>query len=127
MTQDRNTGAQANEFGKRMAIIVASHIGANKVNSDGNEFTWQDKKVTIRSAHKGNAYVGVLYSMLERVDAVLGALETDKPDEFQIWELDSRTYRARSKPQVKNPHIAQVPIKVFAKEGKLTAKVMDSK
>ncbi len=127
MAQNRDSGARANEFGRRMAATVAQNIGAQKFDNEGNEFTWNGKSITIRSAHRGNAYVGVLYSMLERVDSVLAALETDTPDEFQVWELDGTTYLHDATPQVKNPLIAQMSIKTFPKKGKLIAKVMDTK
>ena len=126
MPQDRDTGAEANAFGKRMAGVVAKKIGAAKVDSEGNEFTWNGKRVTIRSAHKGNTYVGALYSMLERVDAVLAALETRTSDEFQVWELDTKTFLTNSRRQAKNPLIAQAPITIFQNEGELIAKVLDT-
>ena len=125
MPQDRNTGAEANAFGKRMALIVANDIGAQKCHSKGNEFSWQGKQITIRSAHRGNSYVGALYSMLDRVDAVLAALETTVRDQFQVWEIDTQSFLAHSKPQAKNPDIAQVPTKVFSQDGKLITKVRD--
>ncbi len=125
MPQDRNSGAEANAFGKRMGETVAKKLGAEKIGADGNEFLWQGKRITIRSAHKNNCYVGSLYTMLERVDSVLAALETDLRDEFQVWELDTKTFLKHAKQQVKNPLIAQVSTKIFQKNGDLIAKVMD--
>jgi len=127
MPQNRDSGRRANEFGHRMAAIVAQNIGAQKLNHTGNEFRWNGKSITVRSAHRGNGYVGVLYSMLERVDLVLAALETDTPDEFQVWELDSATYLHDAKPQVKNPFIAQTSTRTFHEKGKLIAGVTDAK
>jgi hypothetical protein len=127
MTQDRRTGAEANVFGKRMAEIVAAKIGAVRVDSDGNEFLWNGKRITIRSAHKSNTYVGVLFGMLDRIDAVLAAIEFKVKDEFQVWVIDKQTYEMHSKPQVKNPHIAQVSTKVFREHADLIDKVRDRK
>ena len=126
MPQDQTTGAEANEFGKRMAAIVAEKIGAERADSEGNEFLWKGKRITIRSAHKNNSYVGVLSGMLARVDTVLAAIETNVKDEFQVWALDKSTYLAHSKPQVKNPMIAQVATKAFTVNcSGLIAKVRD--
>lgn len=127
MTQDRRTGAEANVFGKRMAEIVAAKIGAIKVTSDGNEFLWNGKRITIRSAHKDNSYVGVLFDMLDRIDEVLAAIESKAKDEFQVWAMSKKTYEMYSKQQVKNPNIAQVPTKVFREHGDLIDKVKDRK
>jgi hypothetical protein len=127
MTQDQHTGAEANVFGKRMAEIVAAKIGAVRVDSDGNEFLWNGKRITIRSAHKGNTYVGVLFGMLDRVDAVLAAIEFKVKDEFQVWAIDKQTYEMHSKPQIKNPNIAQVSTKVFREHADLIDKVRDRK
>jgi hypothetical protein len=127
MPQDRNTGAKARVFGRRMAGIVARKIGARKLDSDGNEYSWNGKRITIRSAHRDNAYVGALYAMLDRVDSVLAALETNAPGEFQVWEVSTQTFRANSKPQTKNPRIAQVATRLFLKEGHLIDKVRDRK
>lgn len=127
MTQTQRTGAEANAFGKRMAEIVAEKIGAVKVNSDGNEFLWNEKRITIRSAHKSNAYVGVLSGMLDRVDTILAAIESKVKDEFQVWVMNKETYEIHAKPQVKNPNIAQVSTKVFKEHGDLIDKVRDRK
>ena len=126
MPQDRDTGTEANQFGKRMALIVATRLGARKVSSDGNEFELDGKRIAIHSAHKKNTYVAVLYNVLQRVDTVLAALELTVRDEFQVWALDKAFYLSHSKPQIKNPDLAQIATKVFTEHGKLIDKVTDS-
>lgn len=127
MTQDRHSGAEANAFGKRMAEIVAAKIGAVRTNTDGNEFLWNEKRITIRSAHKNNTYMGVLFGMLDRIDEVLAAIESNVKDEFQVWAMNKQTYETHSKPQVKNPNIAQISTKMFREHGNLIDKVKDKK
>jgi len=110
-----------------MAEIVAAKIGAVRTDSGGNEFLWNGKRISIRSAHKDNTYVGVLFDMLDRIDKVLAAIESNVRDEFQVWVIDRQTYETHSKPQVKNPNIAQLPTKVFKEHGDLIDKVKDKK
>lgn len=117
MTQNKQTGRVANKFGKRMAEIVSKKIGAVRTShSNGNEFLWNGKRITIRSAHKKNTYVGVLSSMLDRVDTVLAVIESEAEDEFKVWAIDKQTYRKNSKTQVRNPKIKQVRTKVFTED-----------
>ena len=127
MSQDRDSGARANAFGHRMATTVAKAIGAQRHNPAGNEFRWKGGTITIRSAHRGTAYICVLYSMLERVGLVLAALETGTADEFEVWMLDQASYSCRARPQVKDGRLAQLPVKMFREKGKLIAEVRDAK
>jgi len=110
-----------------MAEIVKEKIGAVRVNPNGNEFLWNGKRITIRSAHRNNTYVGVLRNMLDRIDTILATLEFKVRGEFQVWELDMETYKKHSKPQVRNPQIEQVRTKVFTEHGVLIDKVRDIK
>jgi hypothetical protein len=83
MTQNRDSGAEAAKFGHKAAGLIAEKIGAKKLTSKSNEFDLKGNRVTIRTAHQGNNQVGVLYSMLGRVQSVIAAFEI-APNEYEL-------------------------------------------
>lgn len=126
MPQDADSGRRANEFGNRMGKIIAAKIGAQPVGSDGNEYSWKERRITIRSAHRGTATVGALYEMLDRVDDVLAGIETTVPDSFQVYRIPRDLFLQNAR-QAPDERIALVSRKVFLDKGELIAKVSDTK
>ena len=123
MSQNRNTGAAASEFGHRGAALIAEKLGARRVSSHSNEFEWNAERVTIRMAHQGNNQVGVLYSMLPCIKAVIAAFET-APDEYELFSLSPDVYREKMRDSnTGQGRVGLVQKKVFMERGRFVAKV----
>ncbi len=92
MTQDRETGATGNEFGHATAQRIATIIGAEMLGKASNEATLDGRRIVIKCASPGTTSVGVLYPMLDRIDAVVGAFQ--RPDgSFDLFEMTPELYR----------------------------------
>jgi hypothetical protein len=112
MPQDRESGAAANEYGHKMAAIVAADIAAISVKANANEFEHKGRRITIRSARKSTDSVGVLSDMLDRVEAVIAAFQRNDGD-YNLWELPTPAYRAASRQATNNDHVLLVKRDVF--------------
>jgi hypothetical protein len=123
MTQNRETGAEAARFGHKAAALIAEEIGAQKLTSNSNEFEWNGKRVTIRTARQGNNQVGVLYDMLPRIQSVIAAFEFS-PNEFELFSLSPDEFRraTRDSPTGKG-HVGLVKKKDFVETGRLIRNV----
>ena len=91
MSQDRESGARAAKWGLETAARIASMIGAVKVRKGSNECLLDGRRVVIKCAHKGNGYVGILSTMLDRVDDVIAVFERDDGS-FDLWKLSRDDY-----------------------------------
>jgi len=78
MPQNKATGARANKYGKDTARRVGAQIGATSLSDRSNEFAHDGRLVTIHCARTKTLSVGVVDSVLERVNAVIGAFEFKK-------------------------------------------------
>ena len=92
MTQDRATGAAANEWGRTTARAIASKIGAVMKGRKSNEATLDGKKVVIKCAANVTDSVGVTFMMLERLDSIIGAFQLDDGS-FELWSLSPEKFR----------------------------------
>jgi hypothetical protein len=86
MPQDRQSGLKASRFGKECARRIASAIGATMLGAKSNECIWNGQRTLIKTAHQRTTSVGVLYHMIERVDAVLGAFQ-DADESYRVMRL----------------------------------------
>ncbi len=91
MPQTRETGAAANEYGHATARAIAAKIGAVPVTEHSNEFAFQGKLVTIRCASQGDNQVGVLYTMLKRIDLVIAAFEEEHA-QYRLFSMTPHLY-----------------------------------
>lgn len=97
MTQDRDSGADADAFGRNNALVIAEAIGANLASPHtSNEAVYEGRKTVLKSAKSKTTKVGVTYLMLERLDSVIGAFEQDD-GRWLIIELDAAEYRQKEK------------------------------
>ena len=71
MTQDRASGAAANDWGLTTARAIASQIGAVMKSRASNEALLDGKKVVIKCAASATDSVGVTFKMLDRLDSVI--------------------------------------------------------
>jgi hypothetical protein len=92
MTQDRASGAAANEWGRVTARAIASKIGAVMKGRTSNEATLDGKKVVIKCAASTTDSVGVTFKMIDRLDSIIGAFQLDD-ESFELWSLSPERFR----------------------------------
>jgi enoyl-CoA hydratase/carnithine racemase len=92
MTQDRVSGAAANEWGLITARAIAPKIGAVMKGRTSNEALLDGKTVVIKCAAKATDSVGVTYKMLNRLDSILGAFQLDDGS-FELWSLSPEHFQ----------------------------------
>jgi hypothetical protein len=92
MTQDRVSGAAANEWGRDTARAIASKIGAVMKGRSSNEAVLDGKKVVIKCAASATDSVGVTFKMLDHLDSIIGAFQLDDGS-FELWSLPPEKFR----------------------------------
>ena len=92
MPQDRESGARADKYGRETAKKIAERISATSISETSNEFLYKKRKITIRCAHYKNNYIGVSYKMLERIDAIIAALEQGN-EEYKLYEISPQSFK----------------------------------
>lgn len=126
MPQDRQSGVAASRYGHKCARLIAKAIGAQMVGKKSNECIWNGQRVLIKSGHCKTRSVGVLYHMIERIEAVLGAFEDDDGS-YRIMQLPVARCAASMEPtRSHGPSHDRVGIirrKVFEDEGRLVGVV----
>src|SRR5436190_9748452 len=75
VSQDRNSGAEAAEWGRATARKIADALGARSTSHTSNEATYNAKRVVIKTAHQKTTSVGGTYEMLKRLVDVIAAWE----------------------------------------------------
>lgn len=126
MTQDRASGAAANEWGRATARVIAHQIGAVMKSRTSNEALLDGKKVVIKCAARATDSVGVTFRMLNRLDSVIGAFQLDDGS-FELWSLPAENFRqemrdTRSKGAAAGK-VGLVRRDVFEKNGKRLGKI----
>ena len=122
MTQNRDTGAEANDFGHATATLLAEKLGARKLSANSNEFEWNSQRVTIRTARQGNDSVGVTYVMLERIQLVIAAFEVE-PNEYELYALPPATYKEHMRDSKNKGEVGLVRKKTFVEHRRLVARL----
>src|SRR5436309_86650 len=97
MPQNRSTGAAGNEFGRETAKKLADALGATLTKPGSNEARWAGKLVALKSAAASTNSIGVTYLMLNRVDAIIAALQREDGD-FDLYSLSAAAFRSAMKP-----------------------------
>lgn len=118
MPQNRESGATADDYGYTMARKIAAKLGATPVTDNSNEFALDGQLVTIRCAHSLTDQVGVLYSMLDRIDTVIGAFESET-DIYLLYSMSPGLYRTQMRDSKGEGKVGLVRRKAFEKLGKL--------
>jgi hypothetical protein len=126
MTQDRASGAAANEWGRVTAQAIASKIGAVMKGRTSNEALLDGKKIVIKCAAKNTNSVGVTFHMLDVLDSIIGAFQLDDGS-FELWSLSAEEFRkemrdTRSKGSAAGK-VGIVRRDFFEKGGKLLVRV----
>ena len=117
MPQDAESGATANDFGHETASAIASKIGAVSVSDTSNEFAYRGRLITIRCAHQNTIYVGVIYSMLDRVDTIIGAFE-NQGGAYELFEMTPALYRLHMRDSKNEGKVGLVRRSTFQELGK---------
>jgi len=93
MPQDRESGDRARKWGYENARNVAAHLGATFINPGrSNEATWNNRRILIKSAHYGDSQIGATSATLNRVDAIVAALQ-DRDGLYTIYEVSSNWFK----------------------------------
>lgn len=86
MAQDRNSGAEANDWGHRTALLLAEKLGASGMRRNSNECQLAGERVVIKCANPATTSVGVTYRMLDRLDRIAAAFKLDDGS-FELFSL----------------------------------------
>lgn len=97
MSQSQASGAAANQWGRTTAREIAEKIGASMMFSNSNECTFEAERAVIKCAKPDTDSVGVTYKMLERLNIVIGAFQTEN-DNFEIYVLPKRHFEIKMRP-----------------------------
>lgn len=97
MPQDRETGAAANEWGRETARRIAAKIDASAPRGSSNECLLDGDRIVIKCARMGTSSVGVTYKMLDRLDGILGAFETENGT-YDLFLLTPEEFREHMTP-----------------------------
>jgi len=126
MPQDQQSGLEASRYGHNCARAIAKAIGAEMVGKRSNECTWNGQRVVIKTAHSRTTSVGVLYHMVDRIMAVLGAFE-EEDGSYRVIQLPIARCAAMMRPtRSQGPSAGRVGMidrKVFENEGQLVGVV----
>lgn len=126
MTQDRASGAAANEWGRVTARAIASKIGAAMKGRTSNEATLDGKRIVIKCAASATDSVGVTFKMLDRLDSIIGAFQLDD-ESFELWSLSPEKFRLEMRDTLSRGSAARkvgiVRRDSFEKSGRLLARV----
>jgi hypothetical protein len=124
MAQDRASGAAAAEWGKRTARALAEKLGATKPTGNSNECLLEGSRVVIKCAGPATQSVGVTFSMLDRLDAVVGAFQRDD-GAFEVWSLAPavfKQYMRDTRSRGSGGRVGLVERQVFQAKGKALGK-----
>ena len=91
-SEEREQGAEADAYGRKIAKEIAEKLGAESVSDRSNECLWNNSRIVIKCAHTNTQKVGVSYQMLERITGILGAFET-MPNVYELFLLDTKTFQ----------------------------------
>ena len=97
MSQNQASGAAANQWGRAIAREIAEKIGAAMVSTNSNECTFKNEQAVIKCAKPDTDSVGVTYKMLERLNVVIGAFQTENGN-FEIYILPKQHFEAKMRP-----------------------------
>jgi len=122
MTQDRQSGLEASRYGRRYARLIAKVIGAEMVGTKSNECMWNGRRAVIKTARSHTRSVGVLYHMVDRIKAVLGAFE-QVDGSYRVMELPIETCASSMRPSrskgASRGTVGIVDRKLFEDDGRL--------
>jgi len=120
MPQDRESGNRARLWGYKMAKIVADDLGATLINPGrSNEAMWDNRRILIKAAHRDTPQIGATLATLNRVSAVIAALQV-KDKDYTLHEVSSEWFIQHMSPSQspKASHVMMVNCSKVREEGK---------
>ena len=128
MPQNRDSGDRARKWGYDMAQKVANHLGATLMHpKQSNEAIWNNRRILIKSAHYGVPQIGATLATLNRVSAVIAALQ-DKDRDYSLYEVSSNWFRQHMSPSrgPKASHVMMVRCARVREAGKVLGQLKES-
>ena len=125
MPQDRESGDRARKWGYYMAQKVANHLGAILINPKrSNEAVLNKRRILIKSAHYGDSQIGATPATLNRVEAIIAALQ-DKDEEYTLYEITTEWFQEEMKPSRSSGayHVMMVKCKEVRTAGKVLGRM----
>jgi hypothetical protein len=92
MTQNQHTGAAANKYGRETARLIMKELSTEPISKISNECMLDGRRVAIKCSRAYTKQVGVSYKMLERLDGVIGAFETNTGN-YELYEISPETFK----------------------------------
>lgn len=87
MVQNQITGLAGYEFGQEMAKIVAKFLDTNLLSAKSNEIILDGELFIIKSAHRKTSSIGITVNMLNRLQGIIVAFETDN-GKYTLYKVD---------------------------------------
>ena len=126
MTQNQKTGAAANKYGRETAVKIMQALGTTPIDKNTNECILNGKRVAIKCSRKYTKCIGVSYRMIERLNQIIGAFETDD-NVYDLYQLSPKTFNENMREtKSKGPAAGRVGLvvqKVFEEQGKFLQSV----
>jgi hypothetical protein len=116
MPQNRDTGAAGNTIGRTTAPRIATAIGAVMKGTKSNEAIWNGRAVVIKCAGPRTTSVGVIYDMLDTVEAVVAAFQMSD-SRFDVLEMSSDNFRTHARKSGTNERVGLVTRRAFETHG----------
>ena len=107
MPQDRQSGAAANKYGRETALKIAHLLGARMIDMNSNECILSGEQFVIKCARWKTQDIGVSYKMLEHLDGIIGAFETEDGS-YDLYRLDLTVFKSSMRPTRSTPSLAEV-------------------
>jgi hypothetical protein len=122
MPQDKESGAEASQFGHECGERIANALGTRLRSGASNECEVNGERVVIKCARKDTTKVGVSYNMLTKLDAVLGAFE-EPNGSYRVLRLPAQRSLMQEAPTASrgpsSGKVGMVNRAVFEQEGTL--------
>ena len=126
MAQNKKTGAEANKYGRETAVKIMQALGTTPIENNTNECILNGKRIAIKCSRKYTKCIGASYKMLERLNQVVGAFETED-NVYDLYQLSPRTFNENMREtRSKGPAAGRVGLvaqKVFEEQGKFLQSV----
>jgi len=127
MPQDRESGDRARKWGYYMAEQVANYLGAILTNPQrSNEALLGNRRILIKSAHYGDPQIGATLATLNRVSAVIAALQ-DKDRDYSLYEVPSNWFLQHMSPSrsPKASHVMMVNCSEVREAGNMLGRIKE--
>ena len=92
MSQDRQSGASANQWGRETARKLINAFGGKSTSKTSNEFIKDGESLVMKCANLDTTSVGVSYKMLERIDGIIAAFAISSSG-FALYRMDPGKFK----------------------------------